>query len=97
MANKYVTLLSYILRDGREWIMSSFGLQALISILSHLFFIGVTWWALQAIHFDKLLRAGRVLQARVLYILLTIAIGSSVSGFFLTYLGYSRQLPLLFE
>lgn len=77
--------------------MNSFGMQALLSIVSHLFFIGVTWWALQALHFDKLLRAGRVLQARVLYILLTIAIGSTVSGFFLDYVGYSQQLPSLFN
>lgn len=77
--------------------MNSFGMQALLSIVSHLFFIGVTWWALQALHFDKLLRAGRVVQARVLYILLTITIGSAVSGFFLEYWSFAQQLPNLFN
>lgn len=72
------------------------GQQALISIISHLLFIGITFWALQAAHFDKFLSAGRVLQARLLYILLTIAIGSSVSNFFLDYLHWSRQLQHLF-
>ncbi|WP_243297705.1 DUF1146 family protein [Bacillus litorisediminis] len=75
--------------------VTHFGQQALVSILSHLMFIGITWWALQALHFDKLLRANRVVQARLLYILLTVAIGSSVSNFFLDYLIWSQQLPLL--
>ncbi|MET3697112.1 uncharacterized integral membrane protein (TIGR02327 family) [Bacillus oleivorans] len=75
--------------------VTDFGQQALVSILSHLLFIGITWWALQALHFDKLLRVNRVVQARLLYILLTVAIGSSVSNFFLDYLIWSQQLPLL--
>ncbi|WP_144460111.1 DUF1146 family protein [Siminovitchia fortis] len=78
--------------DGME-----IGQQALISISSHLVFIGFTFWALQALHFDKLLSAGRVFQARVLYIFLTIAIGSSVSNFFLDYLHWSRQLQYFFK
>lgn len=72
------------------------GQLALISIMSHLFFIGITFWALQALHFDKLLRGNRVFQARLIYILLTIAIGSAVSSFFLDYLHWSQQIQLLF-
>ncbi|MBS4178067.1 DUF1146 family protein [Lederbergia citrea] len=70
--------------------------QGLISIISHLFFIGIAFYALQALHFDKLLRGNRVFQARLLYILLTIVIGSSVSNFFLDYLNWSQQLKHLF-
>jgi uncharacterized integral membrane protein (TIGR02327 family) len=77
--------------------INDFGQQALISIFSHLLFIGLSWWALQAIHFDKLLRPNRVLQARVLYILLSIFIGSTVSNFFLDYLLWSKQLPLIMQ
>jgi uncharacterized integral membrane protein (TIGR02327 family) len=73
------------------------GQQALLSIISHLIFIALSWWALQAIHLDKLLRANHVLQARVLYILLAIMIGSSVSNFFLDYLQWSKQLPFIFQ
>lgn len=76
---------------------STFGGQALVGIIAHLFFIAVTWWALQALNFDKLLRSNSVIKARVLYILLTIAIGSIVSDFFLDYLGYANQLPYLFS
>ncbi|MCY9120120.1 DUF1146 family protein, partial [Bacillus spizizenii] len=35
-------------------------------------------------------------QARLLMILLTIAIGTTVANFFLDYLNYSQQLPYLF-
>lgn len=76
---------------------SVLGQQALIGITAHLFFIAITWWALQALNFDKLIRSNSVLKARVLYILLTIAIGSTVSNFFLDYLGFSNQLPFLYS
>ncbi|RFU60722.1 DUF1146 family protein [Peribacillus glennii] len=76
---------------------SAIGQGALTGIVAHLFFIAVTWWALQALHFDKLLRSHSVVKARVLYILLTIAIGSSVSNFFLDYLSWSGQLPYMFN
>ncbi|MCM3567277.1 DUF1146 family protein [Neobacillus mesonae] len=77
--------------------VNDFGQVALVSILSHLVFIAVAWWALQAINLEKLLRPNRVFQARLLYIVLAIFIGSSVSNFFLDYLQWSRQLPLIFQ
>ncbi|CAH0345096.1 DUF1146 family protein [Bacillus sp. CECT 9360] len=76
---------------------SAMGQQALIGIVAHLFFIAITWWALQALQFDKLLRSNSVVKARVLYILVTVAIGSVVSNFFLDYLSWSGQLPYLFN
>lgn len=77
--------------------ISGFGQQALLSILSHLVFIALAWWALQALRFDQILRPNRVFQARVLYILLSIVIGSAVSNFFLDYLLWSQQLPLILQ
>ncbi|WP_423800086.1 DUF1146 family protein [Neobacillus sp. SAB-20_R2A] len=77
--------------------MDDFGQIALVSILSHLVCIAVSWWALQAIRLEKLLKPNHVFQARLLYILLAIFIGSSVSNFFLDYLQWSRQLPLMFQ
>ncbi|RFU62195.1 DUF1146 domain-containing protein [Peribacillus saganii] len=76
---------------------SGIGQQALTGIIVHLLFIALTWWALQALHFDKLLKTRAVMQARLLYILLTIAIGSSVSNFFLDYLLWSNQLPYIYK
>ncbi|EJS75267.1 hypothetical protein CN425_06825 [Bacillus cereus] len=71
------------------------GQQALIAIISHLLFITITWWALQAIHIERLMKPGKVMQMRVLLILITIVIGTSVSNFFLDYLGYSKSLTYL--
>lgn len=72
------------------------GIQALVSIVSHLVFITIAFYALQALHFDKFLRANRVFHARLLYILLTIVIGTTVSNFFLDYLTWAQQLQYLF-
>jgi uncharacterized integral membrane protein (TIGR02327 family) len=74
-----------------------YGQEALLSILSHLVFIAVTWWALQSINFEKFLRKNRVAQARMLYVLVSIVIGSIVGNFFLDYLFWSKQLPLIFQ
>jgi uncharacterized integral membrane protein (TIGR02327 family) len=77
--------------------INNFGQMALVSILSHLVFIAISWWALQSIRLEKLIKANHVFQARLLFILLAIFIGSSVSNFFLDYLQWSRQLPLIFN
>jgi uncharacterized integral membrane protein (TIGR02327 family) len=77
--------------------MNDFGQIAVISIIIHLIFIAVSWWALQAIRLDKLLKPNHVVQARLLYILLAIFLGSGVSNFFLNYLQWSTQLPFLLQ
>jgi uncharacterized integral membrane protein (TIGR02327 family) len=77
--------------------VADFGQQALISIVVHIFFIGITFWSLQALNFEKLLKPNRVIQARLLIIILTITVGSSISNFFLNYLLWSQQLPLMFQ
>ncbi|WP_223594818.1 DUF1146 family protein [Neobacillus bataviensis] len=77
--------------------INDFGQIALVSIISHIVFIALSWWALQAIRLEKLLRPNHVFQARLLYILLAIFIGSSVSNFFLDYLQWSQQLPLILQ
>jgi uncharacterized integral membrane protein (TIGR02327 family) len=77
--------------------ISGFGQQALVSIVIHLMFIALAWWGLHALNFEKLLRKNHVVQARVLYILLAIVLGSTVSNFFLDYLLWSQQLPLILQ
>ncbi|MFD2629356.1 DUF1146 family protein [Oceanobacillus kapialis] len=72
------------------------GQMAIISMLSHLIFIYLTWRVVQAINFDPLIRKGRGAEARVLLLLLTIVIGSGVSRFFLEILQWSRDLLYLF-
>ncbi|QFT90914.1 hypothetical protein FIU87_19900 [Bacillus sp. THAF10] len=75
--------------------MIDFGVQALVSILSHLMFITITWWALQGVQYEQWMKKNRVVQVRLLLILVTIAIGSAVSNFFLDYLFLSQRLPMM--
>ncbi|NMO79696.1 DUF1146 family protein [Niallia alba] len=77
--------------------VEAFGQQALLSILIHIVFIALSWWALQSLNFEKFLRKNRVFQARVLYVLLAVIMGSIVSNFLLDYLIWSQQLPLIFK
>ncbi|AYC28839.1 DUF1146 family protein [Paenisporosarcina cavernae] len=77
--------------------MDYFGQQAILSILSHAFFIGITFYALQAVMLDKIVKKNHVFQVQILYILLSVAIGVTVSNFFLTLSTYSRQLLYLFQ
>lgn len=77
--------------------MDGLGQQALISIIVNLVLLFITWKALQALNLEKLMKKGRVAEARLLLILLTIAIASSVSRFLLDYLFWSQQLQYLFS
>ncbi|AMM90637.1 DUF1146 family protein [Bacillus altitudinis] len=76
--------------------MEDVGQQAIVSIVIHLFFISITWWALLAVNIDPLIKKGKIIQARLLMMLITIAIASAVSNFFLDYLNFSRQIPYMF-
>lgn len=77
--------------------MEGFGYEAALSIVVHLSFLAVTWWALQSVNIEKIIKANRVFQAKLMLILLTIAIGSGVSNFFLDYLLWAQRLPMLFR
>ncbi|MBC1401275.1 DUF1146 family protein [Listeria booriae] len=68
------------------------GQQAIIVMISHLLFIVITFWALQALNFEKLIRRDHVIQARVLYLIIAVALGVTISNFFLDYFISARQL-----
>lgn len=63
-----------------------------IVIISHLLFIVITFWALQAINYEKFIKKNHVTQARLLFVIISIALGYTLSNFFLDYLGASKQL-----
>lgn len=76
--------------------MQTLAQEALISMLSHLIFIIITWRVIQSLNFDQLFRKLHTFEAKVLIIFVTIAIGTAVSRFFLDFLQWSRQLIFLF-
>lgn len=73
-----------------------FGFQPLLAIGSHIFFVGVAFYALQAIMPEKIVRKNKVFQAQILFIFLSILIGTSVSNFFLEISYWSGRLPMMF-
>ncbi|GLC87917.1 DUF1146 family protein [Lysinibacillus piscis] len=77
-------------------VYTELGQGAVLGIVSHIFFIGVTFYALQALMVDKLFKKNKVFQIQLMYILLSIAIGSAVSNFFLQISKWSGKLPYLF-
>lgn len=63
--------------------MSSFGIYAIVRLVSHFAFIYLAFWALQSLRLDHLFKKGHTQQIQVLYLLLATAIGFITSSFFL--------------
>lgn len=76
--------------------MFSLGQTALISMISHLIFIYVTWRVITTINFDPLIRKGRETEARILIMFIAIVIGTGVSRFLLDFIQWSQDLKFLF-
>lgn len=74
-----------------------FGYNPLLAIISHIFFIGASFYALQALIPAKIIRKNHVFQAQILFIFLSIMIGSSVSNFFLEISYWSGRLTTFFN
>src|SRR5690625_7369851 len=76
--------------------MTSIGVNSVIGIISHIFFIAITWRLMLAVNFDVLIRKNRIGEARLLLIFLTIAIGTLVSNFVLDIIRWTLDIPLFF-
>ncbi|MBQ0138271.1 MAG: DUF1146 family protein [Kurthia sp.] len=72
------------------------GTNAMLSIVSHIFFIAIAFYALQSLMYEKIFKKGKVFQIQLLLILLSIALGAAVSNFFLQFVNWSQQLQYLF-
>lgn len=70
--------------------------QAVMAIFANIFFIGISFYALQALMVDKIIKKNHVFQAQLLFILASIVIGSTVATFFLNLTSWSNQLQYLF-
>lgn len=78
-------------------VLEGFGQQAAIHIVVNVFFLAITWWALQSFRFDLFVREPEGPKAKVLMIFVTIAIAHLVSQFFLDYLNSSLMLRYIWE
>ncbi|WP_370871848.1 DUF1146 family protein [Alkalibacillus salilacus] len=71
------------------------GIDALIGITSHIIFIIFAWKALEAINIQALFKKNKEIESKLLWILLSIALGTTVSNFFLDFINWSQRLPYL--
>lgn len=69
---------------------------SIVNIVIYLLSIALSWWALQEFRFEVLLRRPKSPAAKVLQILLAIALGHLVASFFMQYLGLSVGLRGMF-
>ncbi|KGX93896.1 membrane protein [Pontibacillus halophilus JSM 076056 = DSM 19796] len=75
--------------------MDSVATQSILNMISHIIFIIITWKSLQSLQLDGIFKKGRIFEARILVILVTIMIGTTVSNFFLDLLQWSQNLKYL--
>lgn len=66
--------------------------QSLITLFSHLFFIGLSYWAVQSVRTEHLFKKNTSQQVRIFLLLLAVGIGYTVSSFFLEFMTYSQNL-----
>lgn len=78
-------------------IYQTMGVQAGIEIFSHILFIAIAFYALQSVRLEVVFKKGKTFQIQLMYILLSIALGYTVSDFLIDFTGLSRQLPYIFS
>jgi uncharacterized integral membrane protein (TIGR02327 family) len=76
--------------------MVSIGQMAIIGILSHLFFIWLTWRFMMKMNFDPIVRKGHATEGRLFLLFIAIVIGSGVSRFVLEIFRWTQDLIYLF-
>ena len=73
------------------------GQQAIVNVLAYIIFIGIALYALQGLRIEQLFKKGKTFQIQLLYILMSITIGSAVANFFLNFLQWSKTIPYIFN
>lgn len=72
------------------------GLSGIFGILLTLVCIWLSWRALGALRLDPFLKDPKSGQARLLLVLVSVALGHLIADFVLDYLSWSTQIRLLF-
>lgn len=72
------------------------GRSGLVSLIVSLLCVVLSWWALQNLKLDLVIRYPKSPQGRLLQLLLAIVLGHFVAGFLLDYLGWSAQIRHMF-
>ncbi|WP_342553073.1 DUF1146 family protein [Paenibacillus sp. FSL R7-0652] len=70
--------------------------NSLISIVVSLICIAITWWSLQHLKLELVIRQPKSAQGRLLHLLIAIILGHAVAGFVIDYLSWTQMLRNLF-
>ncbi|WP_234340125.1 DUF1146 family protein [Gorillibacterium timonense] len=79
-----------------EEIARSIAVGSLTSLVTMLVCIVIAWVALQQVKFDRILKEPKSFAARLLQILLAVALGYEVGRFFTDYISWSSGLKGFF-
>ncbi|MEC0092550.1 hypothetical protein PMSD_08795 [Paenibacillus macquariensis subsp. defensor] len=77
-------------------VSSAVSVSGLVSIVVSLFCIWLSWWALQNLKLDLVIRNPQGTQGKLLQVLLAIVLGHFVAGFLLDYLTWSQMIRYMF-
>ncbi|WP_237690566.1 DUF1146 family protein [Paenibacillus caui] len=77
-------------------VSSQAAVSALTAILVSLICICLSWWALQNLKLDLVVRHPKGPQGKLLQLLLAIVLGKFVADFIIEYLGYTLMLRYMF-
>ncbi|WP_339318550.1 DUF1146 family protein [Paenibacillus sp. FSL R10-2734] len=75
---------------------SAAGTSSMVSMIVSLLSVVLSWWALQNLKLDLVIRYPKSPQGRLLHLLLAIVLGRLVAGFFLDYLSWSGMIRYMF-
>lgn len=76
--------------------MSSIAIEGIVHILLSITFIGLSWWALQIVRWDRILSKPNSAQAKLLIIFISIIFGLFLTEFFVSYFNWSSLIKYLF-
>lgn len=80
----------------RGIIMQVYGVTAAVHIVCYFCFIYLTFWALQSLRLDQCFKKGYDGQIKILYLLVSIAIGFGAGSFFLEVITLVKNMILPF-
>ncbi len=79
-----------------ETVSTSVGVNGLTAILVLLACIAISWWSLQNLKLDLVIRHPKSPQGKLLQLLLAIVLGRLVADFVMEYWGYTQMLKYMF-
>ncbi|GGH64611.1 putative integral membrane protein (TIGR02327 family) [Paenibacillus sp. JGP012] len=85
-----------MVNDLANQVNQTLSTNSLISMVVSLLCIAISWWALQNLKLDLVIRQPKGAQGRLLHLLLAIILGHAVAGFVIDYLSWTQMLKNLF-